>query len=316
MSTRRTSRFVAAVLVTAAAGLVGAAGGAPARADASCASVGVTVVVDFNQLGGGVPTVCVSDGAGELASTLFETAGQPLTQPTRQPGFVCRVAGKPADDPCVNTPPDTAYWGLWWSDGEPGSAWTYSTKGAYSLKGLAGGFVALAWDEVEGSERPSASASRPSAPTATPTPTPAPEATPAPSSGGSGGQADEGAGQAGSGAGSPSVTPTPSPGTESTAGQTATDPASPSAAAGQDEGQGKTGKKSRSGKTSAAELSESASPEVDVPEVTTTDPALAAETAPVDSGGLPTFVAPALIVLIFGGAGLAWWLRRRGAAPL
>ncbi len=38
----------------------------------------------------------------------------------------------PADDPCVNTPPADAYWGLWWSDGTTGK-WTYSSLGAASL---------------------------------------------------------------------------------------------------------------------------------------------------------------------------------------
>lgn len=62
----------------------------------------------------------------------------------RQPGFICRVAGVPADDPCVNTPPATAYWGLFYSDGRSGS-WTYSSLGARGLKVPEGGYVGVAW---------------------------------------------------------------------------------------------------------------------------------------------------------------------------
>ena len=54
--------------------------------------------------------------------------GFSLTYVQRQPGFVCRINGAPASDPCVNTPPADAYWGLWWSDGKSGS-WTYSSVG-------------------------------------------------------------------------------------------------------------------------------------------------------------------------------------------
>ena len=41
----------------------------------------------------------------------------PPTYDAASAGYVCRVSGKPADDPCVNTPPADAYWGLFWSDG-------------------------------------------------------------------------------------------------------------------------------------------------------------------------------------------------------
>jgi len=323
LSGRRTTSLTAAVLVTAAAGLVGALGAAAPAQAADCASSGVTVIADFNQLGGGVPTVCVSDGGGKTASTLFEAAGQPLTQAKRQQGFVCRVAGKPADDPCVNASPDTAYWGLWWSDGEPGSSWTYSTLGAYSLKVPAGGRVALSWDQVDGKELPSASASRPAAPTPNPTPTPAP--TPAPTTGGSGGGQAGNGGNGGNGAnggnqsgsGGTSATPTPEP--QATDDPTVGDSATPSEAAGEDIRQSKRTKKQR-GSTDDGEPTDGptddVTPDADVPEVSTTDPALVAETeaAETDDLGLPGFVAPALIVVLFGGAGAAWWVRRRSPA--
>jgi hypothetical protein len=130
-----------AILVVAAAGL-----GRPAPAQAaSCGSAtGVSVVVDFHQLGGGVATFCDSSGAGKTADAQLRDAGRSLTYVQRQPGFICRIDGKPADDPCVNTPPENAYWSLWWSDGKSGK-WAYSSQGSASLRVPEGGYVAMSW---------------------------------------------------------------------------------------------------------------------------------------------------------------------------
>jgi hypothetical protein len=140
------------------------------------------VVVDFNDLGGGSQSLCDADGGGQKASALFTSNGYPLTYAQRQPGYVCRVSGVPTSDPCVNTSPASAYWGLWWSDGKNGK-WTYSALGVQSLTIPAGGSVAFAWDDVDGSVQPSVtppkqaaspspSASASASPTRTPTPTP------------------------------------------------------------------------------------------------------------------------------------------------
>ena len=88
---------------------------------------GVTVVVDFQELGGGVNVVCAR---GQVASGLeaLERAGVSYHTAQRFPGFVCRIAGQPANDPCVNTSPASAYWGYWLA--APGGAWCYSTIGA------------------------------------------------------------------------------------------------------------------------------------------------------------------------------------------
>jgi hypothetical protein len=137
------ARLVAAVVLTAAASL--ALPAAPASAAACPAADGVTVVVDFHELGGGLQQVCDADGADRAASALFPESGFPLTYVQRQPGFVCRVSGAPAEDPCQNTPPADAYWGLWWSDGKSGS-WKYSTEGVGSLSVPDGGSVALSWN--------------------------------------------------------------------------------------------------------------------------------------------------------------------------
>ncbi|GAB2957983.1 hypothetical protein GCM10027184_01100 [Saccharothrix stipae] len=92
---------------------------------ADCA--GVTVVVDFRALGGGVQTGC-APGDPASGTAALSGAGFGYTFAARQPGFVCRVNGKPGSDPCVNTSPPTAYWGYW--HGQPGGSWVYSGTSA------------------------------------------------------------------------------------------------------------------------------------------------------------------------------------------
>ena len=165
-------------LVAAAASL---AVPSPAAYAAPCTGdSGVSVVVDFNGLGGGVQQVCVSGGGGDAASSLFPAAGFPLNYASRQPGFVCRVKGVPTSDPCVNTAPADAFWGLWWSDGDA-SSWTFSSLGAASLTIPDGGMVAFSWDAESGTAPPSASPSHPD-----PAPTPEPNQPPPNDGGGSG----------------------------------------------------------------------------------------------------------------------------------
>ena len=91
LTMRHLSRLVAAALVAAAAGL--AAAGLAGCGGGLLAATGVTVVVDFNQLGGGVQQVCDAGGGGDTAASLFTANGYPLTYAQRQPGFVCRVSG-------------------------------------------------------------------------------------------------------------------------------------------------------------------------------------------------------------------------------
>ena len=162
-------RSAVAVLVTAAA----------------CpGSAGVTVVVEYGALGSGTSTGCAAEGGGRTADRLLKDTGHALTYVQRFPGFVCRIDGLPADDPCVNTPPADAYWGLWWSDGKTGE-WSYSSLGAGSLTIPAGGYVAMVWDGSTSTVRPQADPAPHPTPTPTPTPTkkpsPTPTATPTPS---------------------------------------------------------------------------------------------------------------------------------------
>ena len=140
------------VLGLVASGLV-IQGQVPAVAAGCAGSTGVTVVVDFHQLGGGVRQACDADGGGKVASTVFPDSGFPLAYVQRQPGFVCRVSGAPSSDPCVSTPPATAYWSLWWSDGKSGT-WSYASVGVGSLKVPDGGYVAFSWQGQDGKAAP------------------------------------------------------------------------------------------------------------------------------------------------------------------
>lgn len=164
------TRSVAAVFVAVATVVVLPV--APAQAAACPGATGVTVVVDYKQLGGGVAQGCASSGGGKTAAANFSAAGFPLTYVQRSPGFVCRVSGKPAADPCVNTPPVSAYWSLWWSDGKSGK-WTYSSLGAGSLKVPTGGYVAFAWQGQAAKATPGVAATKRAA-AAAPSPEPAP----------------------------------------------------------------------------------------------------------------------------------------------
>jgi len=96
---------------------------------ATCPSgQGVTVVVDFGTLGGGVQVRCVTEPVSSGFDALTK-AGFAYTGTQRFPGLLCRIDDKPADDPCVNAPPANRYWAYWIAS-EPGGTWTYSDTGA------------------------------------------------------------------------------------------------------------------------------------------------------------------------------------------
>jgi len=299
----RLARLAAAVLATSAAGVGLVAGAsAPAGASACSGATGVTVVVDHGSLGGGVDQVCNAGGGGKDGISLFTGAGFSLTYVQRQPGFVCRINGQPASDPCVNTPPSNAYWGLWWSDGRSGS-WSYSSLGAGSLTVPDGGSVAFAWQS--GSQN--APNVTPSSHASTPPPAPTPTAT-----AGGGGHGNGG----GHGSASPTAKPSAKPPATSTA--TATPTATPSgsvapATARPDETNDSAGASIAATPTVAP--SDGALP-------TASDSTSAAATpldsaSPVDSpdandtaGALPAWVVP-LVLLALAAGGATYLLRRR-----
>jgi hypothetical protein len=288
---RYAARLAVAILVVAAVGL-----GVPAPAQAAtCSSAhGVSVVVDFNQLGGGVQTRCDRDGAGESAWTQLEHVGFSLTPVQRQPAFVCRVNGLPGadSDPCVNTPPSDAYWSLWWSDGKSGK-WTYSSLSAASLKVPEGGYVGLSWQGQAAQAKPGA---KPSA-HSTSRPSSSPTKHPSSSPGQSGG---------------PGQVPSSTPGTpSSSATSSATSSASPSRAE-QHSTATKRARPSKSGKADDKSSHGPAEAEAAAP----SGAVAATDDAGAGSGGLPGWVAPLAIAVLFVGAGTVALLRRRGSGGL
>ena len=93
---------------TAGAVAVGVTTGACPTAD------GVTVVVDFQGLGGETVTRCVT-GAGDDGFAALRGAGFSVVEPASTPNFVCRIDGAPgpASEACIDTPPHNAYWSYW-----------------------------------------------------------------------------------------------------------------------------------------------------------------------------------------------------------
>ena len=294
------TRFCARVV--AAAGLVAAAyvglPAAPAAAATCSTADGVSVVVDFHELGGGAQSACLADGGGRYASDLFTAAGFPLTYVQSDPGFVCRVSGKPADDPCTAPPPADAYWALWWSDGKSGE-WKYATSGARSFRVPEGAYVAFSWTGSSSTSKPGTS----------PTPhaaQPSPSSAPSPSRGGGTG-GGSGAGGGGSTAGQPTASP----------GRTGGDPqagsAGPSAKAS---ASGSAKPKGKGDRKPGASATASPSASAESPSATVDD-TTAASSDPADpgDGGLPSWVAPLAIAGLFVAAGAVALVRRRRATP-
>lgn len=254
-------------------------GSAPAAQAATCASSGgVSVVVDYREIGGSTVTGCAPNGGGKSAAAIFAEAGVALSYATRQPGFVCKVNGAPASEPCVNTSPANAYWGLWWADGSKAS-WTYASYGVGSLTVPAGGSVAWSWQQdrtagtsvppavappVTASSTPSATSSPSPSPTSSAAPSPSASSSPGPSGGGgssspsptspttgSGGSAGGSAGGSGNGSGNGSGGGGNGPtGGSSTPSSSATPEPTPSAPTVAPESAGDSGDKKKAGKKS------------------------------------------------------------------
>lgn len=124
------TRVPLVVLASIAASLT-PTGAAPAHAagtEGPCTSPsGVTVVIDFQELGGGVHVRCA---AGPVSSGFdaLDRAGIAYQTTVRFPGFLCRIAGKPDTDPCIDASPASAYWSYWLAP--RGGTWCYSNWGA------------------------------------------------------------------------------------------------------------------------------------------------------------------------------------------
>jgi len=128
----RSWRMYAGVLLLAVALVAADPAARPANAAVCTSTAGVTVVVDYGALGGGVVVACdPTDPATGIAA--LQGAGFTVTGTKRYGlAFVCRINGKPnaTQDPCVVTPPATKYWSYWHAARH--GTWSFSTVGATS----------------------------------------------------------------------------------------------------------------------------------------------------------------------------------------
>ena len=255
----------------------------PAQASTCSTGSGVSVVVDFHQLGGGVQTFCDAGGAGENAATQFEDAGHTLTYVQGEP-FVCEVDGAPATQ-CVRTPPANAYWSVWWSDGKSGT-WKYSSTGVTSLEVPDGGSVALSWQGQSSQAEPRATPPGKSADSPSTSPSTHPSSSPHPSTRPS---------QAPQSSAPPRSTDAPSDAASSPPGKAGEKKQHHRSQAGQGPGKGSPGTDSTQSGEALGPVTSSGSD----------------DSGGSGSGGLPGWVAPVAVVVLFGGAGTIALLRRK-----
>jgi hypothetical protein len=177
----------ALVLAFLGLGLTGAA----QAAGGFCSGNGVDVAVDYGSLGGGVARGCAPDAGGKPGDQAFDAAGYPLQYVPNSPGFVCAVAGKPAE--CKMPGAGDPWWGVFWSDGTSGK-WKTAMVGVNKLKVPDDGSVAIVWETGKKVQQPSIAAPKAAdRPTATATPLATPLAAAGKHGNGSAGGADNGA---------------------------------------------------------------------------------------------------------------------------
>jgi hypothetical protein len=290
----RLLRLAAAALAVAAAGVVVPS---PAHASTCDTAAGVSVVVDFHQLGGGVQTFCDTGGAGKSAAEQFADAGHTLTYVQGEP-FVCQVDSKP-DTQCARTPPSNAYWSLWWSDGKSGE-WKYASAGVTALEVPDGGYVAFSWQGQASQAKPrvTPTAHTASTPSSSPSSSPSTHAPSSPHSSTAPGQA-----------GPPSHSTTTTPG--STAPSSGTTPADGPTGRG---GHHQHSDAPKAGKAGTApgkaahghDQTQAGEPLEQVATSTATD-----DSDGSGSDGLPAWIAPVAIAVLFLGAGTIVVVRRK-----
>ncbi|MFE9748124.1 hypothetical protein ACFYOT_24735 [Saccharothrix saharensis] len=239
---------------------------------------GVTVVVDFRSLGGGVQTGC-APGDPASGTAALTAAGFGYTFAARQPGFVCRINGEPSGDPCVTTSPTTAYWGYW--HGRPGGSWVYSSTSASAYDPAPGSVEG--WSFGAG-EQPGIA---PPAPAPAPQPTrPAPPP-PAP-------------GQPTPAPGRPAPPAPPAPGEPTQPTQPTTQPSEPPAS-------------TTAGTTTAPPSSATAGSTTSVSVPPTSSVAVTPTAGTSSSGGTVGLVVGIVVITALAGLGL-WTARRRARA--
>jgi hypothetical protein len=156
---RRVLRGSAALALAVSTAGLGIAVGTPVAqaspnsADGVCLHPdGVTVVLDFQQLGGSMVTRCVTGlPAGATGLQALEAADIPVVAVTGQPGAVCRLDGRPSatetipvkgdsdyHESCAKFPPANAYWSYWQASNK--GKWAYAQAGPNTQKVIPGGF--------------------------------------------------------------------------------------------------------------------------------------------------------------------------------
>lgn len=142
-------------------------------------NTGLNVVVDFQDLGGGVKIRCVENWSSGTALAAIDAALD--IQGTQRWGkaFICRIDGKPgpADEPCIDTPPASAYWSYWVADS---GSWRYSQKGVGNMTANPGEWHGLSFsmNRTETTNPPPRTTPAvPSAPKPKPKPSPKPTST-------------------------------------------------------------------------------------------------------------------------------------------
>ena len=255
---------------------------------------GVTVVVDFQHLGGGAVVRC-APGDPDSGLAALAAAGFRVDQIADQPGFVCRIDGLPgpeAED-CADTPPAKAYWG--YSHAERGGDWSYAGSGAHVYDPPVGSVEGWAFNGEGGSTQP----------TIPPPPEPEPEPAPSPSP-------------------SPSRTasaPTaPAPPDEdeevAVAGRTTTEP--PEDPTATPSGRASTAAEEASSPPAATEMAEApTTPSDDAAPTTTGEATPRAAAATSSAPGTPwaTVAGVALIAALLAGGVVTRARRERGGAP-
>lgn len=127
-------------------------------------TTGVTVVVDFHELGGGVVVRC-APGEQTSGLTALQNAGFTVAGTNRWGlALICRINGEPtaAIEPCADAPPMTAYWSYWHAP--DGGAWTSSEQSAKDRVPPQGSFEGWSFsgNHADGAApRPGAAPSRP-----------------------------------------------------------------------------------------------------------------------------------------------------------
>ncbi|WP_410666827.1 hypothetical protein [Amycolatopsis sp. cmx-4-68] len=140
------SRFAAVCALLLAACFTGAAPASATGTEGSCAEGGgVTVVVDFGDLGP-QPLVRCAPGAPANGIAALQDAGIEVAGSQKYGlAVACRIAGKPGPDveSCAGMPSATAYWSYWHASA--GGTWQSSQEGAQTAKPAPGGFEGWAF---------------------------------------------------------------------------------------------------------------------------------------------------------------------------